>query len=43
VAALTDELFKANQTITFLSTITGQNPDLIKQNLGNLEFIEQQI
>lgn len=41
VASLTEELFKANQTITFLSTITGQNPDLIKANLGNLEFLEQ--
>ena len=40
-ASLTDELFKANQTITFLSTITGKNPDLIKANLGNLEFLEQ--
>jgi len=25
-----------------LSTITGQNPDLIKANLGNLEFLENQ-
>jgi ribosomal protein S30 len=40
VADLTDELSKANQTITFLSTITGQNPDLIKANLGNLEFLD---
>lgn len=40
VAALTEDLFKANQTITFLSTITGQNPELIKANLGNLEFLE---
>ena len=30
VSALTDELRKANQTISFLSTVTGQNPDLIK-------------
>jgi hypothetical protein len=41
VAALTEELFQANQTITFLSTITGQNPDLIKANLGNLELLDQ--
>jgi len=40
---LTDELSKANQTITFLSTITGQNPDLIKANLGNLDFLDQQV
>lgn len=40
-ASLTDELFKANQTINFLSTLTGQNPDLIKANLGNVEFLEQ--
>lgn len=43
VAALTDELYKANQTITFLSNITGQNPDLIKANLGNVDFLDKQI
>ena len=32
-AALTSELSKANQTIQFLSSLTGKNPDLIKQNL----------
>lgn len=37
VASLTEELFKANQTIDFLSSLTGQNPDLIKANLGNLD------
>lgn len=37
VAALTDELSKANETIGFLSSITGQNPDLIKRNLGNFD------
>lgn len=43
VAALTDELYKANQTIQFLSNITGQNPDLIKANLGNVDFLDKQI
>jgi len=36
-AALTDELSKANKTIQFLSSLTGQNPDLIKRNLGNFD------
>jgi hypothetical protein len=34
---LTEELSKANQTIDFLSSITGQNPDLVKKNLVNFE------
>jgi len=33
---LTEELFKANETIAFLSSLTGQNPDLVKQNLNNI-------
>jgi hypothetical protein len=37
---LTDELYQANQTINFLSTITGQNPDLIKSNLHHLDAVE---
>lgn len=37
VALLTEELSKANQTIDFLSSITGQNPDLVKKNLVNFE------
>jgi hypothetical protein len=34
---LTDELLKANETISFLSSLTGQNPNLIRQNLANFE------
>jgi hypothetical protein len=30
VALLTEELLKANETIDFLSSVTGQNPELIK-------------
>jgi len=33
---LTDELFKANETISFLSSLTGQNPDLVKANLAKI-------
>lgn len=33
---LTDELFKANETISFLSSLTGQNPDLVKANLQKI-------
>ena len=40
VAHLTSELYKANQTIDFLSKLTGQNPDLIKRNLGNVTHQE---
>jgi hypothetical protein len=36
VRMLTAELFKANETISFLSSLTGQNPDLVKQNLNNI-------
>ena len=38
VNILTDELFKANQTIQFLSSITGQNPDLISKNLDGFDL-----
>lgn len=34
---LTEELFNANQTISFLSAITGQNPGLIKKNIENYD------
>lgn len=34
---LTDELIKANETISFLSSLTGQNPNLIRNNLGNFD------
>ena len=37
VKNLTGELIKANETISFLSSITGDNPSLIKQNLGRLD------
>lgn len=37
VAHLTEELSKANQTIEFLSSVTGQNPELIKKNIGNFD------
>lgn len=37
VAHLTEELSKASQTIDFLSSLTGQNPDLIKKNLVNFD------
>jgi hypothetical protein len=46
VAHLTSELYKANQTIDFLSKLTGQNPDLIKRNLGNVSeppFLPQSV
>ena len=34
---LTEELFNANETISFLSSITGQNPGLIKKNIENYD------
>jgi len=37
VRILTEELAKANETISFLTSVTGQNPDIIKRNLGNLD------
>jgi kinesin family protein 4/21/27 len=37
VAHLTEELSKANQTIEFLSSVTGQNPELIKKNIANFD------
>ena len=33
VRLLTEELANANETISFLSSITGQNPLLIKKNI----------
>jgi hypothetical protein len=33
VKLLTEELANANETISFLSSITGQNPALIKKNI----------
>ena len=33
---LTEELFKANETISFLSSLTGQNPELVKANLNQI-------
>ena len=33
VKLLTEELFNANETISFLSSITGKNPALIKKNI----------
>jgi hypothetical protein len=33
---LNEELSKANDTIQFLSQITGNNPQAIKNNLGNV-------
>jgi hypothetical protein len=35
---LTEELFNANETISFLSSITGQNPGLIKKNIDNYDL-----
>lgn len=37
VRSLTEELGKANETISFLTSVTGQNPNLIKQNLERAE------
>ena len=34
VRILTEELANANETINFLSSLTGQNPQMIKGNLG---------
>lgn len=34
---LTEELFNANETISFLSSITGQNPGLVKKNIDNYD------
>ena len=36
VKLLTEELTNANETISFLSSITGQNPATIAKNLGRL-------
>ena len=33
---LNEELLKANETIQFLSQITGSNPNIIQKNLGNV-------
>ena len=33
---LTEELANANETISFLSSLTGQNPNMIKSNLGQV-------
>mmetsp|Transcript_34173 Transcript_34173/g.33360 ORF Transcript_34173/g.33360 Transcript_34173/m.33360 type:complete len:86 (+) Transcript_34173:1025-1282(+) len=30
---LTQELFKANETIQFLSQITGSNPNMVRENI----------
>ena len=30
---LTQELFKANETIQFLSQITGNNPNVVRENI----------
>jgi hypothetical protein len=38
---LTEELFKANQTIQFLSSITGQNPQMISENIKNFDSKEE--
>lgn len=40
VRLLTEELFKANQTIQFLSQITGSNPDVVRDNLNNFDARE---
>ena len=37
VKLLTEELAKANETIDFLSSVTGKNPGLIKQNIADME------
>jgi len=34
VRILTEELGNANETINFLSSLTGQNPAMINKNLG---------
>ena len=34
VRILTEELANANETINFLSSLTGQNPQMIGKNLG---------
>ena len=34
VKILTEELANANETINFLSSLTGQNPQMIGRNLG---------
>jgi hypothetical protein len=39
---LTDELANANETISFLSSITGQNPQLIRKNISNFTETGQQ-
>ena len=41
VKMLTEELIKANETIQFLSSITGQNPDLVKANLHGINNSRQ--
>lgn len=37
VKMLNNELIKANETISFLSSLTGKNPNLIKHNFVNFE------
>ena len=37
VRSLTEELAKANETISFLTSVTGQNPNLIKQNIDTTD------
>lgn len=36
VRILTEELSNANETINFLSSLTGKNPQMIGKNLGRL-------
>ncbi len=36
VKILTEELANANETINFLSSLTGQNPAMINKNLGRV-------
>ena len=37
VKMLNNELIKANETISFLSSLTSKNPNLIKHNFVNFE------
>lgn len=41
VRILTEDLFKANQTIQFLSSITDKNPSIVRQNIGNFDAIDK--